>query len=160
MDELTGLFNRRGFVKELEKQLKTAKRNKCSSFLLFFDINDFKQINDRFGHEVGDEALVETTKILKSIFRSSDTIGRFGGDEFTVLSPQITDTADSRAIHERIEENVRQWNKDGKAEYELSLSFGIARFSPDNSCSADELISKADTLMYKQKQKHKKQRQV
>ncbi len=160
VDELTGLLNRRGFVRELEKQLQTSTRNRSTSFLLFLDLNDFKKINDRFGHEIGDEALMETAKILQATFRGSDTIGRFGGDEFAVLAPQVTDTDDSRAIHERIEENVRQWNREAKAEYELSLSFGIARFSPTTPCSVDELLKKADALMYKQKYKRKKQQQV
>jgi len=160
VDELTGLLNRRGFVRELEKQLQNATRSRSTLFLLFLDLNDFKNINDKFGHKTGDEALVQTAEILKSTFRGSDTIGRFGGDEFAVLAPQTTDTDDSRAIHERIEENIRQWNRAATSEYELSLSFGIARFSPETPCSVDELLKKADALMYKQKYKRKKRQQV
>lgn len=166
LDELTGLLNRRGFLIQLEQQLKIINRGNKSVFLIFADLNDFKQINDKFGHEVGDEALKEMAKILNKTFRNADIVGRFdnnaigriGGDEFAILATQINDTADSATIHARIEANVTKWNEESSALYKLSLSCGLALYSPDSPCSAAELIHKADSLMYQQKQKNKRGR--
>ena len=163
LDELTGLLNRRGFSTQLESQLKIINRGNKSAFLIFIDLNDFKQINDKFGHEAGDEALKETARILNSTFRDSDIIGRFsenvigrlGGDEFAVLTTQINDSDVSSSIRERLERNIDKWNKTSNAPYTLSLSCGIALYSPGSPCSAEELTGEADKLMYQQKQELK-----
>ncbi|MCM8776092.1 MAG: diguanylate cyclase, partial [Candidatus Omnitrophica bacterium] len=85
VDELTGLYNRRGFLIHAEQQVKLANRTRRGFFLLFADLDDFKKINDNFGHPEGDNALRETAKILKTTFRGSDIKARMGGDEFAVI---------------------------------------------------------------------------
>ena len=81
-DELTGLYNRRGFITLAEQQLKIADRMKTSILLLFGDLDGMKFINDTFGHQEGNQALIDTTNILKDTFRGSDILARVGGDEF------------------------------------------------------------------------------
>ncbi|MDD5757978.1 MAG: GGDEF domain-containing protein [Desulfobulbaceae bacterium] len=167
-DELTGVLNRRGFLRQLDKQLMVINRGNRPALLIFIDLNDFKQINDMFGHDIGDEALRETAKILNNTFRGSDfigrldetVIGRFGGDEFAVLVTQLHGLGDSALIQERLEANIMQWNKTSETSYNLSLSVGIAKYSPESPCSADELICEADMLMYQQKQNRKNRREL
>jgi diguanylate cyclase (GGDEF)-like protein len=91
-DELTGLYNRRGFFVSAQQQLKLANRYNKGIFIFSADLDDLKIINDNFGHKTGDSALVETANILKKTFRESDIIARIGGDEFVILgmeNPQI-----------------------------------------------------------------------
>ena len=100
-DELTGLYNRRGFFALIEHQLKLAKRKKTGMFLLYADLDDLKSINDTWGHREGDVALIETAKILRKNYRESDVIARIGGDEFVVF-PAGTSDDDSEKILDRL----------------------------------------------------------
>jgi diguanylate cyclase (GGDEF)-like protein/putative nucleotidyltransferase with HDIG domain len=150
VDELTGLYNRRGFMFLAQQQLKLANRNKTGMLLLFADFNNLKWINDTLGHHKGDMALIETANILKETFREPDIIARIGGDEFGVLA--IGSRRDSaEMLISRLQENLDSCNAKGKRRYKLSLSMGIARFDPECPCSIDELLDRADTLMYEQK---------
>lgn len=156
-DDLTGLLNRRGFTYLVEKQLAIANRGDRYFFLIFIDLDEMKIINDTFGHEVGDEALVGTANILNNTFRDSDIIGRLGGDEFVILACQNKTLESEMVLKHRLEENIRLWNEEAKDHrFKISLSFGIASYSPEFPCSFDELITKADALMYESKQKKKK----
>ena len=162
-DGLTGLLNRRGFTNLVQKQLLIANRGDRYLFLIFIDLDNFKKINDTLGHEVGDEALVETANILNNTFRNSDIIGRvgtdiigrLGGDEFAILTCQNKQLEAELAIRRRLEENIRLWNEEKGHRFKLSLSYGIASYSPETPCSLEELITKADNLMYESKQKKK-----
>jgi two-component system, cell cycle response regulator len=156
-DELTGLYNRRGFFTLAEQQLKIADRIKKSIFIFFIDLDHMKWINDTLGHAKGDEALVETAKILKETFRESDIIGRIGGDEFIVLFVETSEIDSSERIRERLQSGVQQYNTPGRP-YELSLSIGITTYGPNSGMSLDSLISRADMLMYEEKQKRGKNR--
>ncbi len=150
VDELTGLYNRRGFMFLAQQQLKLANRNKMGMLLLFADFNNLKWINDTLGHHKGDLALIETANILKETFREPDIIARIGGDEFGVLA--IGSRRDSaEMLISRLQENLDSHNAKGKRRYKLSLSMGIARYDPECPCSIDELLDRADTLMYEQK---------
>ncbi len=150
VDELTGLYNRRGFMFLAQQQLKFANRNKTGMLLLFADFNNLKWINDTLGHHKGDLALIETANILKETFREPDIVARIGGDEFGVLA--IGSRRDSaEMLISRLQENLDSHNAKGKRHYELSLSMGIARYDPECPCSIDELLDRADTLMYEQK---------
>lgn len=153
-DELTGLYNRRGFFTLAEQQLKIAKRMKKKMLLLFVDLDDLKLINDTHGHSEGDLALIEIANTLKKIFRESDLIARIGGDEFAVL---VTETEGSNAetLAARLLEGLRAYNAKKSRGYNLSISIGISRYDPENPCTIDELLSLADKLMYKQKKKQK-----
>ncbi len=151
VDELTGLYNRRGFVALGQQQLKTAERSKRRMVLLFADFDDLKRINDTFGHPEGDQALIEIANALKETFRESDIIARIGGDEFVVLAIE-TDGAPAEILTARLQENLKARNARGDRRYKLSLSMGIARYDPEHPCSIDELLARADRLMYEQKQ--------
>ncbi len=149
-DELTGLYNRRGFFTLAQQQMKLAKRKKKGLLLVVADLDGLKQINDTFGHKEGDMALIETANILKETFRESDVIGRTGGDEFAVIV--IEDSKDSADIlAARLQENLKACNRKENRRYSLSISIGIVRCNPGYPCSIDELLAQADKLMYKQK---------
>jgi diguanylate cyclase (GGDEF)-like protein/PAS domain S-box-containing protein len=149
-DELTGLYNRRGFFALAEQQLRIAKRQKKGIFLLCADLDNLKGINDRYGHKTGDIALIETAHILKDSFRESDIIARIGGDEFVVLQIEDTATA-SELLASRLQKNLEIHNTQKDHEYDLSLSIGIAYCEPESTCSMNELMVLSDKLMYEQK---------
>jgi diguanylate cyclase (GGDEF)-like protein/PAS domain S-box-containing protein len=153
-DELTGLYNRRGFFTFAEQQLKIANRMKKKILLLFADLDDLKWINDNFGHNEGDFALIELANILKKTFRESDFIARIGGDEFVVLAAE-TEENNAEALTVRLLQGIRTYNVKSSRGYNLSISIGISRYDPDYPCSVDELLAKADRLMYKQKKKNR-----
>ena len=147
VDELTGLYNRRGFLTLSEQQLKLACRTKKGSLVFFADIDGLKQINDTYGHLEGDQALIQTAKILRETFRASDVIARIGGDEFTVFAIQAShDNAES--IIARSQENLRDYNAQNNRHYELSLSLGVARFDPECAFSIEDMMAKADEALY------------
>jgi len=150
VDELTGLYNRRGFVTLAQQQLKLANRLMRKDFLVFVDLDHMKWINDTFGHQKGDEALVEAADILKNTFRESDIVARIGGDEFAILTVE-TEDADVEAINTRLQGNIKGHQGKGQGSFTLSMSVGITRYDPEHPCSIDELLAKADKLMYEQK---------
>jgi diguanylate cyclase (GGDEF)-like protein/PAS domain S-box-containing protein len=155
-DQLTGLYNRRGFLSLAEQQLKLAKRNKSGVLLFFIDLDGLKWINDTLGHEEGDKALIETATVFKETFRASDIIARLGGDEYAALAIEITET-NSEIITGRLQSLIDTQNNQENRRYRLSISVGCSYYDPENPCSIDELISRADKLMYEQK-KNKKSR--
>jgi diguanylate cyclase (GGDEF)-like protein/PAS domain S-box-containing protein len=154
-DELTGVYNRRGFFALAEQQCKVANRTKRRMSLLFLDVDNLKIINDQFGHKTGDEALEDTANILKHTFRKSDIIGRIGGDEFAVLLTEHTQPDIESVITNNIHSNFYRHNQQGGRQYYLSMSIGIARYDPEYPCSFGDLLIKADTAMYEDK-KHRK----
>jgi len=153
-DELTGLYNRRGFIELAEQQLKVADRMKRGMFLLFGDLDGMKQINDKYGHQEGDRALKETAALLKATFRESDIIARIGGDEFVALTLE-TKTENSEILHSRLNQYLADRKARGDLPYVISLSVGIAYYDPEHPESIDKLLVHGDSLMYKVKQKKK-----
>ncbi len=154
-DELTGLFNRRGFFTLSEKHCKLADRTKRKMSLLYIDLDGMKTINDKLGHKAGDQALMDTAIILKDSFRESDIIARIGGDEFAVLLTEHSKSDIEDVIITNINNNLATHNKRGLRNYELSLSMGVVYYDPRNPCSIDNLLTKADAFMYNAK-KHPK----
>ncbi len=154
IDELTGLNNRKGFITLAEQQLKIARRNMREFSLLFADLDNLKLINDTLGHREGDMALIANANILKNCFRESDIKARLGGDEFTVL---IVDCSmeTSTALNMRLQENIEEFNESRKSSYSLSLSAGLAHYEPGNPCSLNDLLDKADLLMFEHKRSKK-----
>jgi diguanylate cyclase (GGDEF)-like protein/PAS domain S-box-containing protein len=154
IDELTGLYNRRGFMTLATQQLKIARRGHRELVLLFVDMDDFKEINDTFGHREGDVALNRAAGILKKTFRDSDIIARMGGDEFVVLA---TDTvADgSEIVINRLRRELSERNAMDGFPYRLSFSVGAARFDPLAPPTIEELLATADAMLYDQK-RHKR----
>lgn len=153
-DDLTGLYNRRGFLTLVEQELKHAARTNDRFVLVFADLDGLKQINDHFGHHEGSRAIVEAAEILKQTFRTSDIIARLGGDEFTVLALAASDD-NAETIKARLEEKVRRLNLRRNLPYELSMSVGIVLLDPHSKVSIDELLRKADAAMYEHKHEMK-----
>jgi diguanylate cyclase (GGDEF)-like protein len=149
-DDLTGLYNRRGFFAVADQHLKMAQRMKRKMFLLFVDMNGFKDINDTYGHKAGDNALIEMANILKHTFRGSDIVARMGGDEFIVLAIE-GNSCKGYSSAERLIESVFESNKSGSLPFTLSMSIGSACYDPDNPSTIDDLIAVADKLMYDDK---------
>lgn len=154
-DDLTGLYNRRGFVTLSEQQLKIAERTRKNLLLFFVDLDKMKQINDQWGHREGDKALVKVANILKRTFRTSDIVGRMGGDEFAVLTIDPAEKAGNILLN-RLQKSLDTHNKSERIKYTLSLSIGVARYNPETPRSSEELMAQADRLMYKDKKRKKK----
>jgi diguanylate cyclase (GGDEF)-like protein len=153
-DDLTGLLNRRGFFTLSEQQRKLVNRTKRHIAILYLDIDGFKNINDELGHKEGDNALIDTAGILKDTFRESDIIARIGGDEFAVLLTEHAGPDVENIMVEHLRENVKAFNDKGVRKYQLLFSIGIAGYDSLCPCSIDELLMRADDLMYKEK-KHR-----
>jgi len=154
-DELTGLRNRRGFFILAEQELRLANRSKKGIFMLYADIDNFKWINDTFGHVEGDKVLMEVAHILKNNYRASDIIGRIGGDEFVII-PVGTSKDSVNIITERFHKILALHNKKEKRNYNISISVGIAYYDPESPCSLDDLLNKADRAMYEDKMRKKR----
>jgi diguanylate cyclase (GGDEF)-like protein len=153
-DQLTGLYNRRGFLFHAGQQIKLSQRNKSGLLLFFADLDLLKQINDTLGHEEGDKALIEAANILKETFRTSDIIARLGGDEFAILAIDIKETK-PEFFTARLHQMIDIWNNQENRKYKLSISMGCACYDPAKPCSIDDLIARADKLMYEEKQNKK-----
>ena len=149
-DDLTGLYNRRGFFTLAMHLLKQAKRKQEGLFMLYADLDGLKSINDTFGHQKGDWALIDVANILKQTFRDSDIIARIGGDEFVVM-PIGTAGDNVALIVNRLQKAVEMYNSNSIRTYKLSISAGIAYFDTWSPCTINELLSQADKSMYKQK---------
>jgi len=145
-DDLTGLYNRRGFFSLSEHDLRIAKRNKSNVFLTFIDFDRMKFINDTYGHEEGDNALRDTAKILRTSFRDSDIIARIGGDEFLVLS--ISDEDSETNVIKRFVANLSDFAEKEIRCYDLSLSYGVVMCKAREIKTLDALITEADKKMY------------
>lgn len=152
-DDLTNLYNRRGLIELSKQQMKIAKRQKIPVSLLFADIDNFKKINDTFGHKEGDSILIETARILNKTYRETDIITRIGGDEFAVLLIGASEK-DVDVIKNRLQENIDESNKKNN-KHKLSLSIGIATSHPELINDIEHLLTQADKLMYEQKNSKK-----
>jgi diguanylate cyclase (GGDEF)-like protein len=150
-DELTGLYNRRGFMAVAERQLKVGRRSGRGMLLFVMDVDRLKQINDSLGHFEGDRALKRTAEALEETFRDSDVVARLGGDEFSVLAIEASGYSEA-TIKDRLFECLRSKSAEQPG-YEISLSLGVARFDPSNCSSIGELMVKADQAMYEQKRR-------
>jgi diguanylate cyclase (GGDEF)-like protein len=151
VDDLSGLYNRRGFMSLAQQQIKLSRRTMRGFFVVFIDLDRLKKINDTYGHLEGDRALVAVADILKKTFRETDIVGRIGGDEFIVLA---IDAADDTAeiIKNRVEGNVREYNAAAGRAYQLSLSMGIVSFNSSKALvTLTQLMEQADRALYEHK---------
>jgi diguanylate cyclase (GGDEF)-like protein/PAS domain S-box-containing protein len=146
-DLLTQVPNRRLFQDRLQHGIKAAQRAQQSLSLLFIDLDNFKEINDQHGHNVGDAVLVEVASRLKQCVREADTVARMGGDEFTVILAQIKDAAYSAKIAENIIQKLAQAFVYEGQQLMISASIGIAVY-PRDTADADTLLNHADSAMY------------
>jgi two-component system cell cycle response regulator len=149
-DELTGLYNQRGFLLLGSERMKLAHGMKKNVLLFFADLDNLKQINDQFGHQEGDQALLKAAEIFRNTFRNSDITGRFGGDEFTALViEEYGQTADT--ISKRLQENMAQLAANN-TQYPLALSVGMTRYAAELPSSLKKMLVHADQALHKQKQ--------
>ncbi|MCJ7604348.1 MAG: sensor domain-containing diguanylate cyclase [Desulfobulbaceae bacterium] len=154
-DHLTGLYNRRGLFILGDNQLKIFKRQNKGLILLYVDLDGLKTINDQFGHQEGDKAIVDCANILRGNYRESDIIARIGGDEFVVF-PVGTTGDSTEAIISRLQKAVESYTSKNIRNYKLSFSCGIAICSPESNCSIGELLDQGDKSMYEQKRQKRK----
>ena len=151
MDELTLLSNRRGFRTLAQHALSVCDRLSRPTTLLFFDLNDFKPINDRYGHAEGDNALKTFADVLRIAFRESDVIGRLGGDEFVVLLTGSSHV-ETTTIMARLQEILDERNAMLQRGYDIRFSVGQIEYDAQRHRSIDNLLADADAAMYAQKQ--------
>ena len=148
-DELTGLYNRRGWLALAEHELERARRSNSSRVLLFVDVDGLKQVNDVLGHREGDRAIADAARVLTAASRCSDVVGRLGGDEFVLL---LGDGGQAEVARQRLVDALLQHNAGSRADFELRLSIGAEVWFPDEACSLDELVRRADAVMYVEKE--------
>ena len=149
VDELTGLYNRRGFVALAEQQRRLAERTKRDMFLVFADVDRLKAVNDKLGHTRGDMLLIDTANALRRTFRNSDITARIGGDEFVALLLQA-DGIGPNMVRDRLKKIISAINAE-REDYQLSLSIGIIHYDPQNPRKLHELLHEADQAMYEEK---------
>lgn len=150
-DFLTGLPNRMLLMERLTQALGMCRRRGKKAALLFVDLNRFKQINDEFGHATGDHLLRYVAKELGRCVRATDTVCRYGGDEFVILLPEIDETQDAAHVAEKILSRFIEPSKINGQKLQVALSIGISVF-PEDGPDADALMHKADAAMYSSKE--------
>jgi diguanylate cyclase (GGDEF)-like protein len=150
IDELTGLYNRRGFLTVAEQQAALAKREKRGMVMLYARLDDLESIHDRWGHQEGNRALLDTTMILRGTFRKSDVIARLGGDAFVILTIGVAGD-DIDRITARLQKNIEVHNTLNNREYTLSMSLCKLHYDPHNSRPIDELLAYGEDMMHKKK---------
>ncbi|MFQ5535919.1 MAG: diguanylate cyclase [Gemmatimonadota bacterium] len=150
IDDLTGLYNRRGFADLGDQYLKLARRTGRGVTLVYLDLDRFKTINDSLGHHVGDRALLKVAEILRATFRRSDIIARVGGDEFVVLALEASGES-AEFLVERLRARFQETNQMSREPYQLSVSIGMARHDGDTRLRLEDLLAQADSAMYEEK---------
>lgn len=152
-DEMTNLFNRRGFMNFGQQSIYMGLCQEKEGLVLFGDMDGLKKINDTYGHEAGDLAIKAEAKILKNSFRATDIIGRIGGDEFCIVAVGLPERTFPR-IKNNIDIACKIWNQESKAPYKLSISIGYAKYDKSNSNLA-VILQKADEVLYQEKKRKK-----
>lgn len=149
-DPLTGLFNRHALIGFIAKEIERIKREKEEKlFIIFLDLDNFKQVNDLYGHKKGDIVLKQVAQLLKKHFRKYDIVARFGGDEFMVVV-RNREKGEVENILRKLQERIEKIFKN----FKISVSYGIT-VTPDDGTDLDKLITLADKRMYKMKEKKK-----
>jgi diguanylate cyclase (GGDEF)-like protein len=150
VDELTGLYNRRYLMEQIERDFTRASRQRSPLSLMMIDMDGLKAINDRYGHNEGSGFLKQLGKIIKTNTRASDVAARLGGDEFVLLAPE-TDVEEAREVGERLLSETRQYRKQIEGwEVGLSISIGIATY-PTHASDVEDILKKADEALYEAK---------
>lgn len=149
-DELTGLYNRRGFLAFCKQHRNSLQRTNQGGVIVYADLDGLKKINDSFGHKEGDRALIKTAELLKETFRSADVLGRLGGDEFTALAAVEPEGGVERLIS-RLEQKFEHYNAMKLVPYKLEISIGVAQLDSDGAQSMEDLMALADLAMYENK---------
>lgn len=156
IDDLTGLYNRKGFLALAEHRLKLSHRQGEPFAVAFADLDGLKRINDEFGHEEGDRALVAAARILRDSFRESDVVARLGGDEFAVFIGE----ADTAQIADRIQQHIEAAQQREPRPYNLAFSLGVVEGTFPANANVQLLLKRADQLMYQQKKEKRATRKM
>jgi diguanylate cyclase (GGDEF)-like protein/PAS domain S-box-containing protein len=149
-DELTGLYNRRGFLEVAAQAHAVAQREQRVASVVFVDLNGMKRINDELGHDVGDQALLDTAAILTKALRESDVVARLGGDEFVIYALDFG-PGHLEQLRPRLRELADQRVSAQKRPFRLSMSVGAAHLLVGEQTTVGELLDRADLAMYQQK---------
>ncbi len=152
LDDHTGLYNARHLYRSLESELARAQRFERGFSLVFFDLDRFKEVNDRHGHQAGSAVLKEVGEVLRKSLRAMDVPIRYGGDEFVALLPE-TDRRQASTVAERLRRAINETSflADRGLDVRVTASFGIATF-PDDAATTEDLLRLADTAMYRVKE--------
>ncbi len=155
LDPLTDLFNRRSLERALEEFFGLCKYSKMTFSLILIDLDDFKYVNDNYGHHVGDLVLAKVAKVLRTNMRAKDIVGRWGGDEFVAILPN-TDLENAKKVVERLKSKLEKMEilAEGRR-FKVSISAGVVQCG-ENFQSWLDMIKEADRLMYEDKKKKKK----
>lgn len=148
-DDLTGVTNRRGFYLLAESVLLAARRDGLDCLFGFIDVDGLKKVNDRQGHVVGDALIIDVVQVLRATLRTSDVLARLGGDEFCVLA--VGADRDPAALKARITAAMQDFNDTEVRSYEVSTSIGLMAVPAGDTSTVDELLARADELMYEEK---------
>ena len=146
IDSLTGIYNRRKFTEILDYEVQRSKRYHQPLTLLMCDIDHFKQVNDTYGHQTGDEVLIALADVLKARLRKLDVYARWGGEEFIVLLPQ-TNISAAQLVAEKLRQGIAEINIEDKLQ--VTASFGVSGFNEDEDIPP--LVKRADDALYQAK---------
>ncbi|UCD32881.1 MAG: diguanylate cyclase [Desulfobacterales bacterium] len=150
-DSLTGLPNRTAVLKDFERELSRIQRTKEPLSIIMADLDYFKRINDTFGHQTGDDVLVETAKRMLVCVRPYDTVGRLGGEEFLIVLPGC-DTASGINVAKRICASIRDKDMEiDNKKISITISLGVSTTAPNKTLDQDSMISTADKALYRAK---------
>jgi len=158
-DGLTGLINRSEFNRNLQRAISLAKRNKRSMGVVFIDVNEFKALNDEYGHAAGDKVLMAIGERLTQSCRDSDVAARLGGDEFAVILWEIANFADAETAAKSIASRVREPLLLDHGEYQTSVSVGAAVY-PEDGATAEALLAISYQKMYEDKSRFKAEKRA
>lgn len=149
-DDLTGLLNRRGYYEFGQRTLDIIQEMERAGIVFYADMDNLKTINDRYGHDMGDEAIKLMAEILKGVFRSNDVVGRLSGDEFGVVAPGMV-MEHVPLIRKKIDDTCKKESRSHKLPFTLSVSVGYAGL--EKSSLLKQLMAQADEMLYKEKRK-------
>lgn len=152
-DEMTGLLNRRGFMQHGQQAVLMSLDMNQTGFVVFGDMDGLKKINDTWGHEAGDRAIKAEAKILQKTFRTTDVIGRIGGDEFGMITAGLDKKSFAR-IKTRLKKFCKEYNETSGEPFQISISLGAVQYSPEND-NLMVLLNEADSLLYVEKRRKK-----
>lgn len=151
LDPLTGTPNRGLMLDRIRSAIVQAQRHNSRVAVLFLDLDHFKEINDSYGHAVGDQVIQLVTQSIQTVLRATDTVSRHGGDEFLILLTDIATGSQAEQVASKIQQALRNIPRIADQLIPISASIGIA-ISPENGTTETELINQADTAMYIAKQ--------
>ncbi|MCH4888832.1 diguanylate cyclase [Acidaminobacter sp. JC074] len=154
-DALTGVYNRKAGINYLKERMQNVQHKKSALTICFIDVNNLKDVNDKYGHKAGDRLIISVANIIKDGLREGDEVSRLGGDEFLVLFDNCTIEQAVRAW-DRIIEKFETYNLTSEEVFDISVSVGFAEYNHKLNISHDTLIELADTEMYKNKQRYKR----